>query len=94
MVAATWGATGWGWEVNYELECPPTISEARFAKRKAAREVAARKGLTIRSFGNVQAGTLAMLNELRKGRRGGTGRNLSMDELLYKLARLGQKYGV
>jgi len=73
---------------------PPTPSEARFAKRKLLREAAGKKSLTVRTFGGVQAGTLSILNELRKGRRGPPQRNLSMDELLYKLAALGRKYGV
>jgi hypothetical protein len=62
--------------------------EERYMKRRAERIVAQRKGMTLRTYGAVRPGTTALLNVLRKNA------GMSMDEILYKLARMGQKVGV
>jgi hypothetical protein len=62
--------------------------QERFDRRMAlARETGRRNGI-INTFGGVQPGTLAMLDGLK------TTSGMTMDRLLYKLARMGQKYGV
>jgi hypothetical protein len=62
--------------------------QERFDKRMArAREIGRRNAIFNR-FDYVQDGTLAKLDHLRKQS------GLSMDNLLWRLARLGEKYGI
>jgi hypothetical protein len=62
--------------------------EERFQKRQARLIAIRQRNGGKRAYGAVQPGTTALLEALRKQS------GLSMDKLLYKLARLGQRYGV
>ena len=69
----------------------PTIgstAEGRHEKRRMLWIKTAKRNGTIKSYGEVQDGTTALLNELKKVS------GLSMDKLLFKLGRMGQKSGV
>ena len=65
-----------------------STAEDRYMKRRAAIIDIQRKNATLRAFSSVQPGTTALLNVLRENS------GLTMDRLLYKLARAGQKFGV
>jgi hypothetical protein len=63
-------------------------AEERQAKRFRDAARSAETNALRRAYGNVQPGTTKLLNDMR------TRSGLSMDKLLYKLVRMGERAGI